>query len=62
MNSANDSKNTSPDDLVKTTSKGNLELSEEQLDKASGGIQITKTVDKSSPILFTECADGKHLG
>lgn len=51
MNSANDSKNTSPDDLAKTTSKGNVELTEDQLGEASGGIQITRHVDKASPVL-----------
>jgi len=32
-----DPKGTSPDDLTKTTKKGNVELSEEELKKASGG-------------------------
>jgi type VI protein secretion system component Hcp len=36
------------------------ELSEELLAKASGGT-ITKTVDKSSPVLFQNCATGKHF-
>jgi type VI protein secretion system component Hcp len=34
------------------------ELSEQQLDKASGGIHFTKTVDKASATLFINCAPG----
>lgn len=30
-------KESSPDDLTKTTSKGNVELTEEDLNKAAGG-------------------------
>lgn len=36
------------------------ELNEEQLAKASGGT-ITKTVDKSSPVLFQNCVTGQHF-
>ena len=32
-----DPKGNSPDDLTKTSNKGNVELSEEELKKASGG-------------------------
>jgi len=32
-----DPKSTSPDDLTKTTNKGSVELSEEQLNQATGG-------------------------
>jgi type VI protein secretion system component Hcp len=34
------------------------ELSEQELAKASGGFQFTKTVDKASPNLFLNCATG----
>ena len=37
MNSPSD-KSISPDDLMKTTAKGNVELTEEELGKASGGV------------------------
>ncbi len=36
-------------------------LSVEQLDAVSGGLHITKTIDKSSPNLFAACCTGKHL-
>ena len=52
----------SADDLTKTAHKGDVELTEEQLSKVSGGdknkhvdhgeIVITKTVDKASPNLY----------
>lgn len=58
MNSASDSKKLSPDDLAKTSSKGSVELTEEELSGASGGskieiqdLPIVKIVDKSSPSL-----------
>jgi type VI protein secretion system component Hcp len=34
------------------------ELSEKELEKASGGIHITKSIDKASPLLFTEACSG----
>jgi type VI protein secretion system component Hcp len=35
------------------------ELSPEALSGVNGGA-VVKTVDKSSPVLFTVCAQGKH--
>ena len=42
---ASDPKSTSPDDLTKTTSRGSVQLTEEELSKASGG-------DKGKPVEF----------
>jgi type VI protein secretion system component Hcp len=57
MNSPSDNKKSSPDDLAKTTNKGNVELTEEELSKTSGGskvefqeLQIVKVLDKTSPL------------
>jgi hypothetical protein len=56
MNLQSDNKKSSQDDLAKTTSRGDVELTEEDLGKASGGradlsdISITKVVDKTSPL------------
>ena len=50
--------NSKPDDLTKTTNKADVELTEEELKRASGGYKerpqisefvITKTTDKASP-------------
>jgi type VI protein secretion system component Hcp len=38
-----------------------VELSEQQLDSAVGGVHLTKTVDQASPNLFTRCCTGKHF-
>ena len=35
-----------------------IELSEQQLDNVAGG---TKTTDRASPNLFTQCCTGKHI-
>jgi type VI protein secretion system component Hcp len=38
------------------------ELTDCALEKVSGGdIHFTKAVDKSSPVLFQQCATGVHL-
>lgn len=52
----------SPDDLTNTTRTNDVELTEGQLEEVAGGdLQISKTVDKSSPTLFQNCATGEHL-
>ena len=38
-----------------------VELSEQQLDHAAGGVHITKPVDQASPKLFAGCCTGKHI-
>ena len=38
-----------------------VELSEQQLDHAAGGVHFTKTVDQASPNLFAQCCTGKHI-
>jgi type VI protein secretion system component Hcp len=48
----------STDDLTKTTNKSDVELSEEELKRVSGG---GKLVDKASPVLMQACATGAHL-
>lgn len=35
-------------------------LCDDQLDKVTGGVTVTKVVDASSPNLFIGCATGKH--
>jgi len=40
----------SADDLVKTTKKGDVELSEKELEKATGGLSVQKLVDKTTPL------------
>ena len=51
--------NSKPDDLTKTANKADVELTEEQLKRASGGykeqpsisdIVVTKPTDKTSPL------------
>jgi type VI protein secretion system component Hcp len=37
------------------------ELSEQELEKASGGLQITKKVDKASPGLLLDTGRGKQI-
>lgn len=46
-------RNVSPDDLTRTAKKGDVELTEEELGKASGGVQeitVQKVLDKTSPL------------
>ena len=38
-----------------------VELSEQQLDHAAGGVHFTKSVDQASPNLFVGCCTGKHI-
>ena len=37
------------------------ELTEEEMAEVQAGISFTKWVDKSSPVLFYDCASGKHI-
>ena len=47
----------STDDLVKTTKSGDVEMTEEQLKRVTGGGKV----DKASPVLMQACATGVHL-
>ena len=40
---ASDPKSTSPDDLTKTTNRGSVQLTEEELSKASGGYKVKES-------------------
>jgi hypothetical protein len=40
-----------PDDLTKTTNTNTIELTEEHLQGVSGGVNIMKVIDKTSPLL-----------
>jgi bacteriocin-like protein len=42
----------STDDLVKTTNKGDVELSEEELKRVSGGIKFTTTTKSKTDTYF----------
>ena len=57
----NESKGTSPDELTKTTKPSDVQLTEEDLATASGGLSIMKVVDKTTPVLFDDCCSGQHV-
>jgi hypothetical protein len=53
MSKKNQTKRTSPDELAKTTKKADIELTEEELGKASGGSGSSK--------LQLHCCTGTHI-
>ena len=52
-----DPKGASPEDLTKTTNKGSIELTEEELRKASGGLKI-----KMQEVFITSTSLGGSKG